>query len=159
MLKARVLFLFMVCLVAAGCKPAAQGPSSLGGLIGGGASPGGASGLLGSVVSEAVSSVMQGILNSLTADEKKKRDQAMRNAAQGNQGSSTGWTSSESSTPTASSQSPNAPKSAAPATKQAKYVNKGKAKNGSGQVCTRVAETIIMPDGTQGTSESLVCPS
>jgi hypothetical protein len=40
---------------------------------------------------------------------------------------------------------------------QARYVNKGQVASSDGKKCSRVQETITLPDGKQGTSEETVC--
>jgi len=66
------------CMMICACvsiEAAAQGfPNSIGGLVGGAIGGGGGGGLAGAIVAQTVSAVIQKILNSLTADEQKKRD-------------------------------------------------------------------------------------
>ncbi len=152
----------------------AQSLPGLGNFMGGiaGGVTGGTRGnaLVGSFVAGTVNAVMSQILASLTVDEQQKRQQALQQAAREPVGSSTGWTSSETgaaASQTASPPSAYAPPARhasqsnatqAPTAKRATYVNKGQVTNASGQSCSRVMETITMPDGKTGTSESLVCP-
>ena len=80
----------------------------------------------------------------------------MREAAKGKAGSTSAWSSDGQAPKPAqgSAQNPSQSRQAGspPPQKKATYVNKGVAKNDRGQSCMRVAETITMPDGQQGTS-------
>ena len=144
----KIVLCAALCGVCLSSPASAQSfPQSLGGMISNsvGASVGGSHGdVVGAIVAGTISTVMKGILDSLTADEKKKRDAAIQDAARGHQGSTAQWSSKD----TGGGDQP----------KKAKYVNKGKKKNEEGKSCTMVAETITLPDGKQGTSDSLVCP-
>lgn len=99
-----------------------------------------------------LSGLMAPIVQSLSDDQRRQREQALQQVAREPVGASTRWASSSNSGGTSTQSRP------ATLTK-ASYVNKGHVTNASGQKCSKVQETIVLPDGKQGTSEELVCPS
>jgi hypothetical protein len=76
------------------------------------------------------------ILEQLSQQERSNRQVALQRAARGK---SAAWSSSGKSG------------------KKARYVNKGEVASADGRKCSRVQETITLPDGKQGTSEETVC--
>jgi hypothetical protein len=126
---------------------------NLGGILGGNAGNNGMAG----IVAGTITGLMGQILQSLTAGEQQQRQQALQQAARGPSGSTTGWASADPGPGT--SARPSASNKPAAATKKATYVNKGQVTDASGKKCSRIMETITMPDGQKGTSEELVCPS
>lgn len=131
----------------------AQGFPNVGGIFGGG----GGKGLVAGIVAGTVSGLMGQILQSLTTGEQQQRQQAMQQAARGTAGSTSGWASA--AQPESTPAHPSTSTRPATTAKRASYVNRGQVTDAGGKKCSRVAETISMPDGKQGTSESLVCPS
>jgi hypothetical protein len=73
------------------------------------------------------------ILEQLSQQERASRQSAMQQAARGK---SAAWSSSG---------------------KKARYVNKGQVASADGRKCSKVQETIVLPDGKQATSEETVC--
>jgi pyruvate/2-oxoglutarate dehydrogenase complex dihydrolipoamide acyltransferase (E2) component len=129
--------------------------NNVGGMLGGGFG-GGRGDPTAALVAGVVSGLMSQILQSLTADEQQKRQQALQEAARSPTGATTGWTSSQ------LPQNGNvhaSPANKPAAAKHATYVNKGVVADASGKKCTKILETITLPDGKAGTSEQLVCPS
>lgn len=101
-----------------------------------------------------LTAMLASMVNSLSANEQNQRQQALQEAAQGSTGSTAGWTSHDQAPPQYASSS-----TAAPKVTKAHYVKKGETTNASGQKCSKVQETITMPNGKTGTSEELVCPT
>ena len=99
-----------------------------------------------------ISGLMAPIVQSLSDDQRRQREQALQQVAREPVGASTRWASS-------SSNGTSATQSRSATLTKATYVNKGHVTNASGQKCSKVQETIVLPDGKQGTSEELVCQS
>jgi len=120
----------------------AASAQNFGALLGGGigaavgAAAGGRHGAAGAVVGGIIGVAMGTILQQLSQAEQNNRQQALQKAARGKSAS---WSSSGKSG------------------KKAKYVNKGTVASADGKKCSRVQETITLPDGKQGTSEETVC--
>jgi hypothetical protein len=133
----------------------AQGFPSIGGFLGAGA--GGGNAAVANLVAGTVTGLMGQILQSLTAREQQQRQQALQEAARGPSGSTASWSTPQPAPNSAQRATPSG--NSAPAPKRASYVNKGQVADASGRKCSRVLETITMPDGQTGTSEQLVCPS
>lgn len=110
----------------------------LGGGIGAamGAAAGGRNAGAGAVVGGIVGIAMGAILEQLSQAEQNNRQQALQKAAKGK---SAKWSSTGKNG------------------KKATYVNKGAVASADGKKCSRVQETITLPDGKQGTSEETVC--
>jgi hypothetical protein len=138
----------MLIALGASQGAVAQGFPNFGGLLGNGGGGGN------SLVTGLINGLMGQILQSLTTGEQQQRQQALQEAARSPSGSTTGWATPE------SNNSQRASTSYKPApVKKATYVNKGQVTDASGKKCSRVLETITMPDGQKGTSEQLVCAS
>jgi hypothetical protein len=76
------------------------------------------------------------ILEQLSQAEQNNRQQALQKAARGK---SAAWSSSGKNG------------------KKARYVNKGTVASADGKKCSKIQETITLPDGKQGTSVETVC--
>ena len=94
-----------------------------------------------------------GVLQSLSIEQQRQRQQALQEAARVPVGRTVSWNSPPPANDRARSGA------AGQGSTRATYVNKGAATNDRGQKCTKVEETITLPDGKTGTSEQLVCGS
>lgn len=158
----RKIPLVMAILAFAGCS-AEQGSGALASMMrpemlsGAGAAFRGAS-YGGGGISK-MSSLMGSVLQSLSAEQQRQRQQSLQEAAWAPVGRSVSWTSgvSEGNALPGRGTSRSAP--AATRQTHATYTNKGTATNDRGQQCSKIQETITLPDGKAGTSEQLVCPS
>jgi hypothetical protein len=112
--------------------------AALGGAMGAsfGAAAGGRNPVAGAMVGGIIGVAMGTILEQLSQQERSNRQVALQRAARGK---SAAWSSSGKSG------------------KKARYVNKGEVASADGRKCSRVQETITLPDGKQGTSEETVC--
>lgn len=114
----------------------------LGAVLGGGlgaavgAAAGGRNAGAGALVGGIIGVAMGTILEQLSQAEQNNRQQALQKAARGKSAS---WSSSGKNG------------------KKARYVNKGEVASADGKKCSRIQETITLPDGKQGTSEETVC--
>jgi hypothetical protein len=102
-----------------------------------------------------MSGLVGNYLQSLSAEQRRQRNDALQAAARQPVGRSVDQTYAANTQQAASRSSGGT--AAAPT--RAKYVNRGTATNDRGQTCTKVQETITLPDGKTGTSEQLVCPA
>jgi len=126
----------------------------IGGLSGAaiGAAVGGRHPMVATLIGAGVGSILGQMVQSLSPQQQQQRQTALQEAARGPVGSSSSWAADVA--PTSSGSRPAAAK-----VTRARYVNKGMAKNSQGQSCSKVLETISMPDGKTGTAEQLVCPA
>lgn len=154
-LKASCVIIALACSSCAGMDGNLMAGSGalLGGLGGAGigAALGGKNPLVATLIGAGLGGILGQIVQNLSAPEQQQRQAALQEAAQGPTGTSSAW-----STPQTAENAPSAGKPAK--VKHAKYVNRGFAKNNKGQTCSKVLETITLPDGKSGTSEELVCP-
>jgi hypothetical protein len=121
---------------------ASASAQGLGAVLGGGlgaavgAAAGGRHGAGGALVGGIIGVAMGTILEQLSQAEQNNRQQALQKAARGKSAS---WSSSGKNG------------------KKARYVNKGAVASADGKKCSKIQETITLPDGKQGTSEETVC--
>ncbi|PSC06555.1 hypothetical protein SLNSH_01710 [Alsobacter soli] len=128
----------LTCSLVAASIPSAQAQVGFGSIMGGavGAALGGTRGGGGAVAGAIIGVAMGTILEQLTAQEKNQRQQALQQAARGKSAS---WSTHGKSG------------------KKARYVNKGAVASADGKRCSKVEETIQLPDGKQGKSVETVC--
>lgn len=104
--------------------------------------------------SAAVLAGLGSVLRSLTAEQQQQRQTALQEAARAPVGRTISWQSAGN----APARSATAGRQQAPTKEtRATYVNKGAATNDQGQKCSKIEETITLPDGKTGKSEQLVC--
>jgi membrane protease subunit (stomatin/prohibitin family) len=117
---------------------ASANAQGLGAVLGGGlgAAVGSRHGAGGALVGGIIGVAMGTILQQLSQAEQSNRQQALQKAARG---TSASWSSSGKNG------------------KKAQYVNKGTVASADGKKCSKIQETITLPDGKQGTSEETVC--
>jgi membrane protease subunit (stomatin/prohibitin family) len=136
----KVVSMFLAAAIAAG--PVTSAHAQFGGALGGalGASMGAAASsrnpAAGAIVGGIIGVAMGTILEQLSQQERNNRQAALMRAARGQSAS---WSSTGKSG------------------KKARYVNKGQVASSDGKKCSRIQETITLPDGKQGTSEETVC--
>lgn len=137
-----VISLALAASLTIGSLTAANAQQGLGAVLGGGlgaavgAAAGGRNAGAGAVVGGIIGVAMGAILEQLTQAEQNSRQQALQKAARGKSAS---WSSSGKNG------------------KKARYVNKGAVASADGKKCSKIQETITLPDGKQGTSVETVC--
>ncbi|KAA2234700.1 hypothetical protein [Salinarimonas soli] len=130
-----------LCIIAAAAifvsSTTAGHAQDFGAMLGGaiGAAAGSRGGAGGAMVGGIIGVAMGTILQQLSQAEQQKRQSALQSAARGK---SANWSSG---------------KQGAKAT----YKNKGKVASADGRKCSKVEETITLPDGKRGTSVETVC--
>lgn len=107
----------------------------------------------------AMAAGLNGLLRSLTAEQQRQRQDALQAAARAPVGRSVSWSSDGGEAAGRADRGGGRQQAAARQQTRATYVNKGSATNDKGQKCSKVEETITLPDGKTGTSEQLVCPA
>ena len=136
----KVTTMILAAAIAAGPVTSAQAQfgAALGGALGAtfGASASNRNPVGGAIVGGIIGVAMGTILEGLSQQERNNRQTALQRAARGQSAS---WSSSGKTG------------------KKARYVNKGQVASSDGKKCSRVQETITLPDGKQGTSEETVC--
>ena len=134
MLKKSVSIIATVCMLSAPVPAFAQMEQLLGGALG--AAVGGSRGAGGAVAGAIIGVAIGTILQQLTAAEQNKRQVALQAAAK--KGKSNWSTTGKDG-------------------KKATYQKVGAAEDMGGKKCSKVKETITLPDGKQGTSTETVC--